>query len=353
MNMNKAFSQILSCRIADYFAQKGITRYANGRFYFKALVLLVLWMGSYFCILCGELSKAGLLLAAVGFGLLSLLLIFNIGHDALHGSISSRKTMNVLLGYSFNLVGANAFSWYLKHTIAHHGHTNVKDADFDLDMEPFLRVSPQSPWRPWHRYQHWYAILVYMMLTLLLVFVLDFSVFFKTKRYYRKVHIPWYEWVVMLLSKTAYLLYTILVPLVVLRLSIGEIMAGFLLMHAVIGLTAALILQPSHYVEGSAFSGSADAASRWNSWAEHQLTTTIDIVPQSQLANQLLGGLNANVIHHLYPRICHVHFIPLSNIIRKTATEHGYPYRQAGFLEAIGLHFRYLRFMAKPPVKTW
>ena len=78
--------------------------------------------------------------------------------------------------------------------------------------------------------------------------------------------------------------------------------------------------------------------------------TTIDISPQSAVLNFLLGGLNANVAHHLFPNICHLHFPALADIVEKTAKEFGLPYRKTTLSKAIRGHFAYLREMGEVKV---
>jgi len=84
-----------------------------------------------------------------------------------------------------------------------------------------------------------------------------------------------------------------------------------------------------------------------NTWAIHQLLTTVDIVAENRLAHFLLGGLNANVIHHIYPVIHHCHLIPLVKILNETAKEFNSPYKSYSYIHALQLHFSFLKRMGK------
>jgi Fatty acid desaturase len=44
-----------------------------------------------------------------------------------------------------------------------------------------------------------------------------------------------------------------------------------------------------------------------NAWAIHQAETTVDFARRSRLAAWLLGGLNFQIEHHVFPPISHVH----------------------------------------------
>jgi linoleoyl-CoA desaturase len=63
----------------------------------------------------------------------------------------------------------------------------------------------------------------------------------------------------------------------------------------------------------------------------------------------MLGGLNFQVEHHLFPKICHVHYPELSKIVEDTCREFGIRYNEHKTLWA-GLvsHYRWLRRMGQP-----
>jgi linoleoyl-CoA desaturase len=65
-----------------------------------------------------------------------------------------------------------------------------------------------------------------------------------------------------------------------------------------------------------------------------------------------LGGLNFQVVHHLFPRVCHLHYPALSLIIEETCREHGVRYRvQESVRAAVGSHVRWLKQMGRPEVE--
>jgi linoleoyl-CoA desaturase len=63
----------------------------------------------------------------------------------------------------------------------------------------------------------------------------------------------------------------------------------------------------------------------------------------------LLGGLNFQIEHHLFPRICHVNYPAISNLVEQTCRDFGVRYAEHTSLRA-GLlsHFRWLRRMGAP-----
>jgi linoleoyl-CoA desaturase len=63
-----------------------------------------------------------------------------------------------------------------------------------------------------------------------------------------------------------------------------------------------------------------------------------------------VGGLNFQVEHHLFPKICSVHYPALSRIVRDVAKEHNVPYHHHDTLfEAIRSHYMMLKSLGKTP----
>jgi linoleoyl-CoA desaturase len=50
-------------------------------------------------------------------------------------------------------------------------------------------------------------------------------------------------------------------------------------------------------------------------WAIHQAQTTVNFARRSGVAAWLLGGLNFQIEHHLFPRICHVNYPAMSQVV--------------------------------------
>ncbi len=84
-------------------------------------------------------------------------------------------------------------------------------------------------------------------------------------------------------------------------------------------------------------------------WAVHQLETCVDFAPENRLITWFVGGLNYQVEHHLFPRICHIHYPALSRIVAEVAGRHGLRYRSlATFADALASHFDHLRILGRP-----
>ena len=64
----------------------------------------------------------------------------------------------------------------------------------------------------------------------------------------------------------------------------------------------------------------------------------------------LCGGLNYQVEHHLFPKVCHIHYPALAPIVDEVAAKYGLVRRvNVTFRDAVGSHFRYLRKLGEAP----
>ena len=84
-------------------------------------------------------------------------------------------------------------------------------------------------------------------------------------------------------------------------------------------------------------------------WAVHQLESTVDFARGNPLVSWYLGGLNFQVVHHLFPQVCHVHYPALSRIVEETCREFGVRYSaHRSFLAGVVSHYRWLRELGRP-----
>ena len=147
---------------------------ARRRLHLKALVIGALAVSSYWYLVAGHSSVIGQLMAA---GVLIVALTASatcVFHDANHASFSTSRLVNRLAGFTGDLLGASSWIWRFKHNNLHHGNTNMVGFDADIDQAPFARLAPDQPWRPWHRYQHFYMWVLYGFLTLQWFLISDY-----------------------------------------------------------------------------------------------------------------------------------------------------------------------------------
>ena len=105
---------------------------------------------------------------------------FSVIHDAIHGNYSNNRNVNKALGYLINIIGASEFTWKIQHNVLHHTYTNIHEIDEDLDVNHLLRFTYPQERLKVHRFQQYYAWILYSLFT---VFWTTKKDFIKLKKY--------------------------------------------------------------------------------------------------------------------------------------------------------------------------
>jgi linoleoyl-CoA desaturase len=350
------FSATLNKRVSEYFKSSGVSRYANIEMVLKTIFMFSLYFIPYGLILGGLVTGAWSLILMVVIMSLGLAGIgLSVMHDANHGAYSRKKWLNTVIGYSINMVGANAFNWKMQHNVLHHSYTNVQDEDEDISSRGVLRLTPHSDWKWIHKYQFIYAWFLYGLMTLVWLSVKDFS---RIVKYHKNglakrnnVNILT-EWCILIATKVIYIGYIFVIPYFFTSLSGWQIAFGIVVMHYLAGFLLAIIFQPAHVIEGTEFPLANENNQLENNWAVHQLLTTTNFGNNSRWFSWYVGGLNFQIEHHLFPNVCHVHYRKIAGIVQDTAREFGLPYKSARtFIEALVLHTRLLKQLGTKPLE--
>ncbi len=343
------FYPTLKERVNNYFKQNGITPYANSFMIFKIVFFLAGLVGTYLFILLGNSNLPVFYPLWILLGMLTAFVGVNICHDALHGAISSNPKVNIVLGYLFNVAGANAYVWNIRHNQIHHSYTNIQDFDEDINISPLIRMSPHQKLRKIHRYQHWYTLFLYCLTSLSWVFIKDYERFFQRQiGSFKTKKPPTYQYFNLFFSKAFYYGLFLVLPLVFIDFAWWHILLGFLLMHFIEGFLLAIIIQMAHLVEGVEFPLPNKNGDIENSWAVHQLRTTADFARGNPIVGFFFGGLNFHIEHHLFQRVCHVHHRQLSHIVKRTTMDFEIPYHEFITLgDAVKSHLKFLKRMGR------
>ena len=332
-------------RVEEYFRERNLSKNANATMVFKTVLFLGSLTACYLLIMLMDFPwYANLVLVSV-LGLSAAFIGLNISHDAIHGSYSKHPIVNKILGFSFNMVGANAYMWSIMHNVVHHTFTNIPGIDEDIEPIPLIRISPDQKLKKIQRYQHIYAYFFYGLTSISWVLMKDFKKFYQKKigNYDNKHHEP-IEYFNLYFFKALYFTLFLVLPLVFLNMAIWKILLGFFIMHIFCGMTLAIVFMMAHIVEGPEFPSAGDAGVIDRPWAVHQMHTTADFARDNPFVNFFCGGLNFQIEHHLFPQVCHVHYQPISKIVEHTAKEFNLPYHDnPTFTGAIQSHTRLLK----------
>ncbi|WP_205504143.1 fatty acid desaturase family protein [Rufibacter psychrotolerans] len=333
-------------RVDAYLKEKGSSRNANGAMWRKIAFYLTVTAGLYGLILSNQFSVWPMFGLALLLGVFSALIGFNVCHDAIHGSLSASGRVNKIYSFVFNLIGASPYVWNLTHNVVHHTYTNIPGHDEDIEVAPgLIRVNPEEKVTKAQRFQHIYAFGLYSLSSLSWVLRKDYIKFFQKQiGAQATANHPRKEYYKLFLYKAIYYVLFMVLPLVVLDITWWQFVIGFVGMHLAEGLVMGLVFQLAHVVEGTDFPAPNEDGNMEEAWANHQMRTTANFATRSKVAGFLLGGLNQQIEHHLFPKVCHIHYPGISAIVKATAHEFGLPYIESPtFSQALGSHYRMLK----------
>lgn len=350
---SKQFFRTLNSRVNSYFKDNNIKRTGNWQLWFKTIIMFSIFLVPYFLILTLDLPGWLQLLFTIVMGVGMAGVGMNVMHDGNHGSFSSKAWVNNLMGSSIYILAGNVYNWKVQHNVLHHTYTNVHGHDEDLDAGRILRFTKHAEWRWYHKFQHYYSILLYGLLTINWAITTDFlqmKRYMKRRLAYGKIPSAAKNWSTLVISKLIYISMWIVIPMLLLDMAWWKILIGFFIMHYTAGLILSVIFQLAHVMHEAEMPMPDDNGTLKNNWAIHQLKTTINFSPKNKIINWFTGGLNHQVEHHIFPNISHIHYGKIAQIVKKTAQEFNLPYNEYKTTrKAIIAHFKYLKLMGMNP----
>ena len=351
-NRNNEFYQSLKVSVDEYFEKNKIKKTGDWRLFSKTIILIGAAITMYCLLMFVNMSALPALLLCAALGFVFSSIGFSVMHDANHGSYSTKPMLNDLLGLSANALGASSFFWKQKHNIIHHTYTNVDGIDDDIAKSPIIRQCESQKWVPAHKVQHLYLLPVYALSSIFWLFFMDFTKYFTRKIYTTEAwKMTAKNKAIFWATKICYLAFYIVLPVV--KWGFLPWLGGFLLLHAVMGLTLSLVFQLAHVVENTEFETIALDETKHieTAWAEHQIRTTANFAMGNKVISWFVGGLNYQIEHHLFPRVSHVHYPAISKIVMQKCAEYNLPYNKYDTMwEALGSHFRVMKFLGRKPM---
>lgn len=141
---SKAFFDALKIKINAHFVDSATTQYATRWMWVKIVMILLLWLGTYLCIISNTFNSYFLFAFIIIHGLTHLLIPFNISHDANHAALSKNKKINTFFSHSLALIGVSQFFWRISHNKEHHSFINVSEIDTNVNGYGILKFSPHD-----------------------------------------------------------------------------------------------------------------------------------------------------------------------------------------------------------------
>ena len=334
---SKAFNHDLLEVVKNFNASK-----TNGLIYSNIAKVLIVQVLFLFCLYSGLTAShwASFLLYFSGAG---ILFGFNgtLLHEAVHGCLSGSKTFDKYVMMFINMCGFYTPYYQFKHNI-HHSYTNLDGVDDDIELMPFIRLLPEQPKSPLHRFQHVYALPLYLFTGFYLVFdFAPFSGITKVGRTFKVKGIQ--EQFVFWFGKVLHLLFFLVLPVSMFGWIAG--LVGFALVNMFSGFYLAMCIQPTHIFTDTAFPKDYEEK---HLWFQKIIATTMSYSANSRAANFLTTGLNDHVTHSLFPKISHVYFRELYPQLVRVFDQYGVRFHEfRDYRECLGKHVEFMRKLGR------
>jgi linoleoyl-CoA desaturase len=342
---SNAFQSDLRQRVDNFFSGPGARRRDLPVMYLKTAIYVVAFVGLYVLLVFAPLNAWQAVPVAVLLGLATAGIGFNVQHDGGHEAYSERRWVNRLMALMLDVIGGSSYIWHYKHGVYHHTYVNITHEDTDVDLGFLGRLTPHQRRYCFHRWQHLYIWPLYGLAVIKWQLSDDYRDVILSRVGEHRIPSPrGWDLVVFVAGKLTFLGLAFGLPLLVHPWS--TVLLFYVLVAVVLGSVLSTIFQLAHAVDAAEFPMPQETGAMESAWAVHQVQTTVDFARHSRLAAWLLGGLNFQIEHHLLPKVCHVNYPALSEIVRDTCQKHGLKYNEhPSVLAGLASHYRWLRKM--------
>ncbi|CAH1760953.1 8395_t:CDS:10 [Entrophospora sp. SA101] len=264
-------------------------------------------------------------------------------HDASHFSVTSSPLIWKILGSTHDFLnGASHLVWEYQHGLG--ADPDIVTADPD-----FRRIKPSQRWYSRYINQHVFVPFLYGLLAfkvriqdIIIVYIL------KSNDNIRINPLTTSHTLIFWGGKAFFILYRIIIPL--LLLPVWKVLILFVTADMITSYWLSLTFQANHVVEEVEWPLPDKNKFIEKDWAEMQIVTTQDYAHDSYFWTTIVGSLNYQAVHHIFPQVSQHHYHDIAPIVKETCKEFGikYFYRDT-FWDAFGSHIEHLRLLSLPP----
>lgn len=283
---------------------------------------------------------------AVALGVSQALIGLNVQHDANHGAASRKPWVNDLLGFGADFIGGSKWLWMSQHW-THHAYCNHNEKDPDsFSAEPMMLFNDYPLDHPARKFHHKVQALFFLPVLsfywLSSVFnpqILDLrqrgaqSIGYKMENDFIKSRRKY-----AIAIRLLYIYMNCVTPFFF--HDANTAIAHILLMGASESLTLSVLFSLSHNFENSDRDPTKDYREKGNKvcWFKAQVETSSTY--GGFISGCLTGGLNFQVEHHLFPRMCSAWYPYIAPTVREVCKKHGvnyayYPYVFQNFISTV------------------
>lgn len=305
----------------------------------------------YFCIMMYFIFKTITernLFVSVITGILVVFYGFSIMHTGSHGGLSDNHYINWFLFSTYcNCLGWFHHVWLQHHVYAHHSYTGILGKDPDVINVPtyLSRKNENVQLKPVHRYNKYIDtfILVLFPSQFLAQSIVYFATLWKKSIFGMPIKgvLTSLDVISTVVQTAIWFASFIMVPIY--RTGLGHLFYIFVFCMTLGALYWAFV-ETNH----DTYEVYIHSRRELNTdWAIHQIIHSSNFNAHSFLTF-LVGGMNYQIEHHLFPSVHPIHYPKLSEIVRILCTKHNVPYvMHENWIEATLSHFKFLDTFSK------
>ena len=316
----EGFYYTVKGRVRDYFAKHRLDHHAPWFWWIKIIAnvsLYILFFTCAFCTYYFPLHYRMLLAFVAGSMLLQIGL--TVMHDASHCAVSKHATINEWISSVWNSFALwDAQMWSRHHAFMHHSFTGTKDDPDTVYFAPFVRKSRSEKAEKYmdisaHAafYTCFFSVFIPGMVS---GQILSYARWYLRKHLWRMplevYHVSYFELFLKLLK----------VCLLLQSKSILTVCAYYVGCN----ITYFACIVPDHETFETHQNIVTD--SRSIDWGELQVKNSANFSTNNLWVNEIFGGINYQIEHHLFPTVYHEHFPKIQPIVEATCKKFNIPY---------------------------
>jgi len=286
----------------------------------------------------------GYLITGAALGIFMSMGGLSSGHEIVHGASFNNQKVAKLWGYLFAdiIAGVSSRNWANKHNLYHHENTNIKNegdwADGDVpEIETLKKMIAGKKYRLaivpflfFFSFIGW----VYFLDVYRIAFLKDFV----TKN---KSFLSTSDRLFSVLTKLIHGSIFILLPVYIFGTMNGLLFSSLFYFIEANFLFMSFIV--AHINEDVTFFNDFNSIKNSHSWEEVQILSSANFSMENRILTKILGGLNYQIEHHLFPQINPCYYPEISNIVQQWCKENNIKYvKYSNWTQAIASVIKFI-----------